>query len=336
VLCHLYIGLLSSLLPGALLCQPPRVTISEIEASLRGGSSAARLNNVIAETCVVGTKLSEPDERRLRDAGATSALIIIVKAQLCGVPADSAKPSVPANRTVSSAPPRARHASIEDFEFVRVLAGKFQMGSKRGFKDEQPPHKVTITRPFLLQRTEVTQAQWRSVMRGTELENPSFHANCDDCPVEQVSWEDVQQFIARLNANEPNKRFRLPTEAEWEYAARAQSGDDFIPSATAVQAIAWVAANSMDSTHEVAAKPSSTWGLYDMRGNVWEWVQDAYGEYSGDDAIDPRGPKDRLPRVVRGGSFTSDWAFTTFAVRSPNGARSRNRSYGFRLARDIP
>ena len=161
-------------------------------------------------------------------------------------------------------------------EFMLIPAGTFMMGSEKGYADEKPQHRVTISRPFYLGKYEVTQAQWEAVMGN----NPSRFDGRNN-PVEQVSWEDVRVFIARLNAHEGHTRYRLPTEAEWEYAARAGStsaysfGDD----AARLGQYAWYGDNSGKTTHPVGQKLPNAWGLHDMHGNVWEWVQGWYGDY---------------------------------------------------------
>jgi formylglycine-generating enzyme required for sulfatase activity len=157
-------------------------------------------------------------------------------------------------------------------QFVLIPAGEFMMGSNDGRNDEQPVHRVCLTKPFYLGKYEVTQGEWKKVMGN----NLSQHKGDPRRPVENVAWDDVQGFINRLNARESGARYRLPTEAEWEYAARAGSisvysfGDD----ARQLGAYAWYGDNASSTTHPVGQKLSNAWGLYDMHGNVWEWVQD--------------------------------------------------------------
>jgi formylglycine-generating enzyme required for sulfatase activity len=184
-------------------------------------------------------------------------------------------------------------------EFVRIPAGRFQMGSTSGDGDEQPVHRVEITQPFYLGTTEVTQSQWESVMGN----NPSRFKGANR-PVEQVSWEEVQTFIEKLNAREPGVTYRLPTEAEWEYAARAgtTTAYSFGDSAGDLDEYAWYGGNTGGQTHPVGQKPANGWGLYDVHGNVWEWVQDWYGEYPSSPQGNPSGPPSGASRVVRGGS----------------------------------
>jgi formylglycine-generating enzyme required for sulfatase activity len=186
-------------------------------------------------------------------------------------------------------------------QFALILAGTFQMGSTNGNSDERPVHTVNITKAFYMQKTEVTQGQWRAVM-GT---NPSWFSDCGDtCPVEQVSWNDIQGFLTALNAMDPGKNYRLPTEAEWEYAARAGTTGDYGGTGVLDQ-MGWYSDNSGSQTHPVAQKQPNHWGLYDMHGNVWEWVQDWYSAtyYSVSPTNDPQGPATGTSRVLRGGSW---------------------------------
>lgn len=220
-------------------------------------------------------------------------------------------------------------------QFAMIAAGSFRMGSTNGYSFEQPVRAVTISRPFLIQRTEVTQGQWRQVMAGTTQANPSFFTTCgDSCPVELVSWNDIQTFLQRLNAQDPSKNYRLPTEAEWEYAARARTTGDYGLSGS-ICAFAWVYDSPCNAraTRRVAQGLANAWGLYDMHGNVWEWVQDWYAVYPSTAQTDPTGPANGSSRVQRGGS----WAYTAFSARSafrswgePSG---RYQTGGFRLAR---
>ena len=157
-------------------------------------------------------------------------------------------------------------------EFVLIPAGTFQMGSNDGDSDEKPVHTVRLSRPFYLGKYEVTQAQWEAVMGN----NPSQFKGDSNRPVEQVSWDDVQEFIRRLNTKESGARYRLPTEAEWEYAARAGSTTaySFGDGVGQLGQYAWYDGNAGNTTHPVGQLQPNAWGLYDMHGNVWEWVQD--------------------------------------------------------------
>ena len=216
-------------------------------------------------------------------------------------------------------------------EFVRIPAGEFLMGSNSSLAkfDEQPITQVRISREFWLGKYEVTQEQWQAVM-GT---NPSRFSVCGRCPVERVSWNDVQDFIRKLNERERGTGYvyRLPTEAEWEYAARAgTTGDRY---AQDVDKIAWHVANSGLSTYSVGQKEPNAWGLHDMLGNVWEWVQDWYGPYPGGSVTDPAGPSSGSHRVLRG----AGWANPASRCRAPERYREpptfSQGVEGFRLVR---
>jgi formylglycine-generating enzyme required for sulfatase activity len=201
----------------------------------------------------------------------------------------------------------ASRSTVSGIPLVRIPPGTFLMGSpadEPGRGADETPHHVTITRAFWLGATEVTQAQWNRVM-GT---NPSRFGGCALCPVENVTWLDVRDFIEKLNAAEGGG-FRLPTEAEWEYACRTGERPE---------------AGRLDDAHAnfdarypvrggsvgryrghpvaVASFPADRYGLYDMHGNVWEWCADGYAPYPAGDAADPAGPADAPKKVIRGGS----------------------------------
>jgi formylglycine-generating enzyme required for sulfatase activity len=204
--------------------------------------------------------------------------------------------------------------------FVRIAPGTFVRGSPASEpgrdRDEGPVHEVTLTHAFYLGVHEVTQAQWTAVMGS----NPAVFKRGPDAPrrpVESVSWEDGQRFLARLNTLGVG-RFRLPTEAEWEYAARAGSstrfpwGDD--PKEFVTHAHAWANSRSYAITHPVGEKPPNAWGLFDLHGNVWEWCSDWYGPYPEGPQRDPVGPPGGRERVFRGGS----WYDFPVSLRSAN------------------
>ena len=210
-----------------------------------------------------------------------------------------------------------------EMSFVYIPAGEFQMGSNNGGVGEHPVHKVKISQDFYIGQTEVTQAQWEAVMRT----NPSYFKNCPQCPVEQVSWEDAQQFIAKLNGQNDGYKYRLPTEAEWEYAARAGTTGDY---AGSLDSMAWY---DNSKTSSVGTKSPNNWGVYDMYGNVWEWVQDWYGSYSSGSVTDPTGASSGSSRVYRGGSWV-DYRYTLrSAFRNSDSPSHRIYFLGFRLLR---
>ena len=193
-------------------------------------------------------------------------------------------------------------AQVADSEFVLIRPGTFRMGSSLGDDGQRPVRAVTLTRQFLLQKTPVTQAQWQAVMDS----NPSARRNCPRCPVDRVSYEDVQRFIARLNARSA-AQYRLPTEAEWEYAARAGATGAFGEPGALTQG-GFIADYAAGATQPVGGRPPNAWGLHDMEGNanagnVWEWVADWYGAWPSSAATDPTGAAASDARVLRGGAF---------------------------------
>ncbi len=223
-------------------------------------------------------------------------------------------------------------------EMVLIPAGEFMMGSPDADKyagpAEKPRHRVRIAKPFCLGKYLVTQEQWEAVMG----DNPSFFKGPKN-PVEGVSWEDCQKFLAKLNEKSRSARdkFVLPTEAQWEYACRAGSttrycfGDD----ESKLGEYAWYDANSDDKTHPVGGKKPNAWGLYDMHGNVWEWCQDWYdGRYYADAPTDdPRGPATGLNRVYRGGYWDYDAGHCRSADRFYVTPGIQYHNLGFRVAR---
>ena len=215
-------------------------------------------------------------------------------------------------------------------EMVKVKSGTFTMGkpmNEGGWN--VPQHRVTLSRDFFIGQTEVTQAQWKAVM----VNNPSYFKG-DDLPVENVSWNDTMEFCKRLNRSGKAPRgwiFTLPTEAQWEYAARGghkSRGYKYCSGSNNTDEVAWYIRNSGHKTHPVATKRANELGLYDMSGNVWEWCLDWYGSYSGD-ATDPTGPASGSGRVHRGGGCNDD---ASFAARRYENPGYRDVILGFRLA----
>ena len=230
---------------------------------------------------------------------------------------------------------------------VELPPGRFTMGSasmEAGRNDDELLHDVEITRPFLLGQNEVTQQEWRTVM-GTA---PSQFAGCGPrCPVENVTYLDVQRFLEKLNAHVPQTlRYRLPTEAEWEYACRARTTGPFSTgeNLTTAQANyngrqpygAFPAAEFRQKTTPAGTFPLNPWGLADMHGNVWEWTSDWYGPYSesASSNIDPRGRPSGETRVIRGGSWFFDANSARCALRYTHAPQDKGFSLGFRVAAD--
>jgi formylglycine-generating enzyme required for sulfatase activity len=212
--------------------------------------------------------------------------------------------------------------------FVLVPPGTFMMGDAQSVTR----HQVTIKKPFYMQTTEVTQGQWNKIMGN----NPSSFKNCgEDCPVENVSWISVQAFVRKLNQLEGTDRYRLPTEAEWEYACRAGAATKypFGDGDEDLGGYAWYNRNSENRTHPVARKKPNARGLYDMHGNVWEWCVDWYDDYPSVAATDPAGPAAGQHRVMRGGSWPNNSATLTSAFRGQDYPMVQSYDIGFRLVR---
>ncbi len=207
----------------------------------------------------------------------------------------------------------------------RVPAGSFNMGEPNN------QHKVTLTKDFYIGVFEVTQAQWEKVMKATPS---NFKDVGKDAPVEQVSWDDCQNFMKELNTkNSSSLVFRLPTEAEWEYTCRGgKSSKDFEYSGSKnLDEVAWFKDNSGGKTHPVGKKKANELGLYDMSGNVWEWCQDWFGDYPKETVKDPIGAQSGSLRVYRGGAWGNDAGGCRSASRFSYAPSYRNSDLGLRL-----
>jgi formylglycine-generating enzyme required for sulfatase activity len=219
---------------------------------------------------------------------------------------------------------------------VSIPSGTFDMGCSpgdtycsSGSGGELPQHTVTISNGFKMSAYEITQGQWQAVMGS----NPSYFSSCgSDCPVDQVSWNTIQTFITTLNSL-TGRNYRLSTEAEWEYAARAGTttkyycGDD----ESCLGSIAWYDSNAGGMTHPAGEKTPNSFGLYDMTGNVVEWVNDWYGNYSSGSFIDPQGPPTGAHRVLRGGAWGSAGIYCRSSSRGYHAPSASNNHLGFRL-----
>lgn len=220
--------------------------------------------------------------------------------------------------------------TINEPDMVTVKGGRFAMGGYEN-NNEQPIHTVTLS-SFKLAKYETTLAQWQQVMGS----NPLGRTDCMDCPVTAVGWEDIQTFITKLNTLS-GKTYRLPTEAEWEYAARGGTksrGFDYAGS-NDVNAVAWTYANSGSTIHPIGQKQANELGLYDMSGSVFEWCNDWYDEtyYANSPGTDPKGAATGPHRVFRGGSRAFEPAKSRVAYRNP--FRLGYANLGFRLASSL-
>jgi formylglycine-generating enzyme required for sulfatase activity len=225
-------------------------------------------------------------------------------------------------------------------EFQYIAAGKFIMGSlvnpMDSYGSEVPIHEVEISKSFYFGKYEVTQSQWLQIMGN----NPSYFRNCgENCPVEQVTWNQAQEFLRRLNQKENTNKYRLPTEAEWEYACRAGSrstfgfGDDI----QNLEEYGWYVKNSGGSVRPVGQKRPNAWGLYDLNGNVWEWCSDWFdAEYYGKSTpVNPPGPDAGYRRILRGGSWLNYPGYLRCATRYSYDPSQGFFTIGLRIAREM-
>jgi formylglycine-generating enzyme required for sulfatase activity len=264
--------------------------------------------------------------RTLSLVGLVAALLAIL------VGCDQSAPESPRSRAVEG---DDVYVNSIGMQFVRIPSGSFQMGSESGQEDEVPVHEVQISEPFYIGVMEVTQQQWTQVMgtNPSRFEEP-FH------PVEEVSWFDAQAFLDSLNAREDVELYRLPTEAEWEYAARggAQTPFSFGASTDSLRAHAWFNANADAHTWPAGRKKPNPFGLHDVYGNVWEWVQDAYSPlfYRFSPTVDPKNDADSNARIIRGGGWPSVKKDMRAANRAWTRGETGSRAIGFRVVREIP
>ena len=314
-----------------------------VEAFLSDSNSAVA-KDALAAVRLLGHRASIP---ALGPKVKTSMAAAITVVQIASAPEPSTKPPTPAAKGLT-----LDIGGGAKMKFVRVAAGKFLMGSAtpaeqlarryrtkaEHFKDERPQRTVTITKPFHIGVTEVTQAQWKAVM-GTEPWKGNPYAQEDaDSAASYVSWANATAFCAKLS-RKLGRTVRLPTEAEWEYACRCGGktpygfGDDEskLGDYAWYDRNAWLAGRKYAS--QVAKKLPNTWGLHDMHGNVWEWCRDRYGEkhYSAGAAVDPAGPPSGTSRVLRGGSFRSYDGSCRSAQRGWDSPDCRWHTYGFRV-----
>ena len=251
---------------------------------------------------------------------------------------------------ILSSPARAHDSYVNPLgmRFMEIPAGEFTMGSTDldeilleqpdgetlMIRDETPAHRVVFPHPFYLGQTEVTQSSWLAVM-GTRP-GPEAHWSRPDweqLPVVSVSWLDVQKFLEAINQRDSGARYRLPSEAEWEYAARAAAPGIRPFPMEELERHAWYIDNSSDRVQAVATRATSAWGLHDMFGNAWEWVNDWYAPntYQQSPAVNPAGPAEGTKKIRRGGSYHCPIHLLRPAYRSADTADTRYSVIGFRL-----
>jgi formylglycine-generating enzyme required for sulfatase activity len=249
-----------------------------------------------------------------------------------------------ASLLVAPGPPGFIIESGTGMVLLAIEPGTFVMGSpgsEPGRGADEIQRRITLTRRIYMGRDEVTQAEWRAIMG----QNPSHFTGCERCPVENVNFYEVNDFLSRLGAGSSGVRFRLPTESEWEYACRAGTSTPFHtgPDLTADQANydtrypfdGGTAVAPRDRTLPVGSFPPNRWGLRDMHGNVWEWTNDWYGPYDTSQAADPVGAPTGTKRVIRGGSWHFDAASARCALRYTHAPADRGYSLGFRVVAEM-
>ena len=224
---------------------------------------------------------------------------------------------------------------ITGMEMVQVKGGCYQMGDifddPEGGLEEKPVHEVCVD-DFSLGTYEVTKGQWKKIMKA----NPSTDKSCgDNCPVDNVSWSDIQNFISKLNSRSDGSKYRLPTEAEWEYAARSGGKSEIYSGGDDVGSVAWYNENSAGKDHPVGTKDPNGLGIFDMSGSVWEWTNDWYGSdyYANSPRNNPAGPSSGIDRVIRGGCRTGEAYNMRTARRNGYTPHTRKHALGFRLLR---
>ena len=299
---------------------------------------------------VVGIILVLLNHRKDKSSDPDSKSKLVLRIVIITVVAASLNGIVPVINYLNPKTPAATEKGMKTnsigMKFAHIPSGTFMMGSpasESGRDGDEKQHRVTLAKAYYMQTTEVTQGQWKAVMGS----NPSHFKNCgDDCPVESISWNDVQDFIRKLNQQEGKNRYRLPTEAEWEYSGRSGSTTAFANGGIGktdcsydpnLDAIGWYCGNSEQKTHPVAQKQANRWGLYDMHGNVWEWCRDWYDkEYykkceAGGAIEDPVGPEEGSIRVLRGGGWSYYGQFCRSADRTFGSPAFSGSFIGFRL-----
>jgi len=258
----------------------------------------------------------------------------------CAVMITSVNPVYAAegNSQLNAAPAPFSKDPANGIAMVYVKGGCFQMGATNDDCDanpeERPAHEVCVD-DFYLGKYEVTQGQWKLIM-GYDTATSSTCAG-DECPVDNVSWSNVQDFVNRLNGRSGGSNYRLPTEAEWEYAARSGGKPEKYSGGNTIDRVAWYAENSGRKNHPVGAKAPNGLGIYDMSGNVWEMTNDWYESnyYKKSPRNNPSGPDSGVDRVVRGGSVTGGFVTQRVSRRTrvseSTKGKDRGASVGFRL-----
>ncbi len=279
---------------------------------------------------------SEEGMVKLKASAPSNLQITLTKEATATQQSNVSQPAVAQRHVVQAPVTNGDNISIPvkdgiSIDMVRVEAGTFTMGAtpemENPWDGEKPTHQVTLTNDYYIGKYEVTQALWQAVMSN----NPSYFKG-DNLPVEKVSWNDCQEFISKLNTI-TGKTFRLPTEAEWEYAARGgkKSKGYQYSGSNNLSDVAWYEDNSGNKTHAVGSKQANELGIYDMSGNVWEWCQDWYGKYSSSSQTNPTGANSGSNRVRRGGGWGGNAWICRSSYRYSYAPGFSNDSLGLRL-----
>ena len=332
---------------------PTSATVLVDNKMVRGSNGVARITLPVgqhtyivasdgyeSEEGMVKLKASAPSNLQIQLSKEAVAEVSNVNNAIQSIPSTSPSQSITItsdNSSSTSVTSGASEISIPvsngiTIDMVKVEAGTFKMGAtsemKKPFKWEKPVRQVTLTNDYYMGKYEVTQALWQTVMGS----NPSRFKGSNNLPVECVSWDDCQEFIRKLNIM-TGRSFRLPTEAEWEYAARGgkkSCGYQYSGSSNILD-VAWYWDNSLDGTHVVGMKQANELGLYDMTGNVFEWCKDWYGAYRSSSLINPAGTASGADRVCRGGGWGSSMRCCRSSYRDYYPPNYRYGNLGFRL-----
>lgn len=325
----LTVCVLTLIVPTRAQAPPKPWTKDQIIRMLKGDMSPKRVETLARERGI-DFQITSETETELRTAGATDSLMTTLRELVPKPPA----PVIPPPEEIK--PGTVKLNPRDGLKYVWIPPGTFMMGCSAGDSEcalgEKPAHQVTITKGFWMGQTEVTVVAYRKFVgtTGTQMpEAPNFNGGWIDqeMPIANVSWNDATAFCGWAGG-------RLPTEAEWEYAARAGSTNArYGPS----DEVAWYSNNSGQKAHEVAQKRPNAWNLYDTLGNVWEWVNDWYGEnyYPASPERDPKGPDSGQYRVLRGGSWISVPRSVRVSDRGGDGPGGRYNFYGFRCAGEV-
>ena len=318
---------------------PSSATVLVDNKMIRGNNGVARITLPVGQhSYIVASDGYESEEGtiKLKASAPSNLQIQLSKEAIAAVPTVNEIAQQAPSSSSSSVSLGGNTISIPvkngiTIDMVKIEAGTFMMGAtsemQKPYDDEKPVHQVTLTNDYYMGKYEVTQALWQAVMGS----NPSKFKS-RNLPVEQVSWDDCQEFINKLNSI-TGRRFRLPTEAEWEYAARGgkkSKGYQYSGSSN-ISDVAWYTANSGSKTHPVGKKQANELGLYDMTGNVLEWCQDWYGSYVSSSQTNPTGAFSGFFRVFRGGSWYGNSGICRLSCRDSYNPDNRNFDLGLRL-----